>query len=96
MLKHSNEENQLLIPLDDITITISEGDIVLVDKKDEGTGYDLKVLTEETNEAKEKVVSLIEKLKNIMPHSFDSDCGVSGFLNKTDSFTSSFYRNIMN
>lgn len=64
LLQHSDEENQLLIPLVDIDLPINEGDIVLVDKKDDSTGYNIKVLIEETNEAKEKVKSLIEKLKN--------------------------------
>ncbi|MFS0577286.1 DUF3006 family protein [Sporosarcina sp. 179-K 3D1 HS] len=61
-LKHPKEENQLLIPENDITGEISEGDIVLICRSE--SGYEIEVLIEETEITREKVDNIIEKLKN--------------------------------
>ena len=61
-LEHPNEENQLLIPASEINVEIAEGDIVLISQVD--SKYEIEVLIEETGDMKEKVTSLLDKLKN--------------------------------
>lgn len=61
-LEYNNEENQLLIPTNEVPAEITEGDIVLISKVD--SVYEFEVLIEETQDMKEKVSSLLEKLKN--------------------------------
>ncbi|MEK5070232.1 DUF3006 family protein [Sporosarcina sp. FSL K6-1508] len=61
-LEHQNEENQLLIPATEINVEIAEGSIVLISSLE--SGYEFEVLMEETQDMKEKVSSLLEKLKN--------------------------------
>ena len=61
-LEHENEENQLLIPATEINVEIAEGSIVLISKVD--SNYKFEVLIEETEDMRDKVSSLLEKLKN--------------------------------
>lgn len=61
-LEYPAEENQLLIPATEVNMKISEGDIVLISKVDSVYGFE--ILTEETGDMKEKVSSLLDKLKN--------------------------------
>lgn len=61
-LERENEENQLLIPAADINVIIAEGDVVLISQSE--SGYEIEVLTEETEIMHEKVSDLLEKLKN--------------------------------
>ncbi|WP_313893835.1 DUF3006 family protein [Psychrobacillus sp.] len=61
-LERENEEKQLLIPSTEINVEIVEGSIVLISQVD--LVYEIEVLIEETDEMKEKVSSLLEKLKN--------------------------------
>lgn len=61
-LEHHQEENQLLIPAKEINVEIAEGSIVLISEVD--SVYEFEVLIEETQDMKEKVSSLLEKLKN--------------------------------
>lgn len=61
-LEHQNEENQLLIPDAEINADIAEGDIVLISRVD--SKYEIEILIEETGDMKEKVTSLLDKLKN--------------------------------
>jgi len=61
-LQHTNEEKQLLIPENEVTSGIAEGDIVLISK--ENSNYKFELLNEETDDMKNKVSSLLEKLKN--------------------------------
>ncbi|WP_338653509.1 DUF3006 family protein [Sporosarcina psychrophila] len=61
-LEHKNEENQLLIPATKINVEIAEGSIVLISEVD--SIYEFGVLIEETEDMKEKVSSLLEKLVN--------------------------------
>ncbi|MEK4403411.1 DUF3006 family protein [Sporosarcina sp. FSL K6-6792] len=61
-LEHQNEENQLLIPAAEINVEISEGSIVLISKTD--SVYEFEVLIEETEDMRDKVSNLLEKLKN--------------------------------
>ncbi|MEK5038741.1 DUF3006 family protein [Sporosarcina sp. FSL K6-3457] len=61
-LDHPNEENQLLIPASEINVEIAEGDIVLISQTD--SVYAFEVLVEETEIMRDKVTSLLEKLKN--------------------------------
>ena len=61
-LKHPDEENQLLIPANEVTGEIFEGDIVLISRLE--NGYEIEALIEETEDMKEKVSNLLEKLKN--------------------------------
>jgi len=61
-LEHPNEENQLLIPTTEINVKIAEGSIVLISSSE--SGYEFEVLIEETQDMKEKVSSLLQKLKN--------------------------------
>ena len=60
-LKHPDEENQLLIPANEVTGEISEGDIVLISQLE--SGYEIEALIEETEDMKEKVSSLLEKVE---------------------------------
>lgn len=61
-LEHQNEENQLLIPAAEINVEISEGSIVLISKTD--SVYEFEVLIVETEDMRDKVSNLLEKLKN--------------------------------
>ena len=61
-LEYQNEENQLLIPATEINAEIVEGNIVLISKTD--SNYEFEVLIEETEDMRDKVSNLLEKLKN--------------------------------
>lgn len=61
-LLRDNESEQLLIPKTIIKVPLQEGDIVEIEKLE--SGYEIDVLKEETKDMKEKVSSLLEKLKN--------------------------------
>ena len=61
-LEHPTEENQFLIPANEITGKISEGDIVLISRSE--CGYEIETIIEETEITREKVKNLLEKLKN--------------------------------
>lgn len=61
-LEYPDEENQLIIPASEINVEITEGNIVLISQAD--SGYEIEHLIEETEDMKEKVTSLLEKLKN--------------------------------
>jgi len=61
-LEHSNEENQLIISEYEVTTEILEGSIVLISEVD--SIYEFEVLIEETEDMRDKVSSLLEKLKN--------------------------------
>ncbi|WP_342505592.1 DUF3006 family protein [Sporosarcina sp. FSL K6-2383] len=61
-LEHPEEINQLLIPKEEITVEISEGDIVLIEETE--SGYTIELQKEETENTREKVSNLLEKLKN--------------------------------
>lgn len=58
-LEFDNEENQLLIPIGEVTVSLKEGDIVGIDSDN-----NIKVLNEETQITLEKVNDLLERLKN--------------------------------
>ena len=64
LLKKSLEEEQLLIPLEQINSVVKEGDIVLVINRTDELGYDITVLDEETSLIKDQVENLINKLRN--------------------------------
>ena len=64
LLQHLDENNQLLIPITSIDVQVKEGDLVLVDARENDEGYDVTVLKEETKVVKDSVNKLIEKLKN--------------------------------
>jgi len=61
-LEYQNEENLLLIPAAEINVEIVEGSIVLISEVD--SVYEIKVLIEETEDMRDKVSNLLEKLKN--------------------------------
>ncbi|MGM9950477.1 MAG: DUF3006 domain-containing protein [Lysinibacillus sp.] len=60
-LKRPNETEQLLIHRDDIRVPVKEGDIVSI--KDDGESYEIKVLAEETEAAKDRVSHLLNQLR---------------------------------
>ena len=60
-LLRSDESEQLLIPSDLIDSSITEGDIVEIQKTD--GDYEIVLLKEETQHAKDRVSSLLEQLK---------------------------------
>ena len=61
-LLHSNEEEELLIPASKVSVNLSEGDIVCISKAE--SDYLIEPLEIETGLMKDKVSSLLEKLKN--------------------------------
>lgn len=61
-LERPDEEVQLLIPEDEISRDLKEGDIVTINGVD--GAYDIKVLEEETKITLDKVNALLEKLQN--------------------------------
>lgn len=61
-LKREDESEQLLVPLEEVEVKLNEGDIVEIETNE--SGYQFNVLIEETADMKEKVSSLLEKLKN--------------------------------
>ena len=62
-MEYPEEANQLLIPENEVTENISEGDIVKISKID--SGYEINVLKGDTENIKDKVSILLEKLKKI-------------------------------
>ena len=61
-LQHSKEEEELLIPASKVSVKLSEGDIVFISKTE--SDYLIEALEIETGIMKDKVSSLLEKLKN--------------------------------
>ena len=61
-LEYPDEVNQVNITENEINKKLSEGDIVSITKVD--AKYEIEVLEEETTDMKDKVSSLLEKLKN--------------------------------
>lgn len=61
-LKHPDEIDQLIIPVTDVEVNVSEGDIVLIAQTD--AGYQIEIQKEETELTRNDVESLLEKLKN--------------------------------
>lgn len=61
-LEKGNEEQQLLIPKEEVSTALTAGDIVGIQQNE--TGYQISVLKEETSDRKQQVMDLIEKLKN--------------------------------
>lgn len=61
-LLRPQETKQLLIERNEISSTLAEGDIVEI--TDVGYGYKIKKLVDETTAAKQRVQSLVEKLRN--------------------------------
>ena len=61
-LQHSKEEEELLIPSSKVSVKLSEGDIVCISKAE--SDYLIEPLEIETGLMKDKVSSLLEKLKN--------------------------------
>jgi len=61
-LKRDNESEQLIIPSEEVEANLSEGDIVEIETIE--SGYRFNALIEETADMKEKVSSLLQKLKN--------------------------------
>lgn len=61
-LKHPEEEIELIVPLANIDVKLAEGDIVLIESVNDE--WSVKVLKEETEDMKQKVSNLLEKLKN--------------------------------
>lgn len=61
-LEKGNEEQQLLIPKEKVSIALTAGDIVDIQQNE--AGYQISVLKEETADRKQQVMDLIEKLKN--------------------------------
>ncbi|WP_252502028.1 DUF3006 family protein [Sporosarcina sp. Marseille-Q4943] len=61
-LEYPREEEELLIPVSKISPKLSEGDVVCISKTD--TDYVIEVLEDETEIMKDKVATLLEKLKN--------------------------------
>ena len=61
-LQHSNEEEELLIAASKVSVKLSEGDIVFISKTE--SDYLIEPLEIETGLMKDKVSSLLEKLKN--------------------------------
>lgn len=61
-LEKGNEEQQLLIPKEEVSTALTAGDIVGIQQNE--AGYQISVLKEETADRKQQVMDLIEKLKN--------------------------------
>lgn len=61
-LEKNAEENQLLIPENEVTVSLTEGTVVQISKDE--SGYHIEKLEQETADRKKQVADLIEKLKN--------------------------------
>lgn len=61
-LEYPEEENQLLIPIDQVDEVFHEGDIVAINSDDQQ--YRIELLIDETRITHEKVNALLERLKN--------------------------------
>jgi len=60
-LSKADETKRLLVSKNLIKVPLREGDLVEIDKSE--IGYEIKVLKEETEATREKVSSLLEKIK---------------------------------
>ena len=60
-LKRPDETEQLIIPRNDIKVTVKQGDIVQID--DDGQSYKIEVLEAETKAAQDRVNDLMAKLR---------------------------------
>ncbi|MFS0689416.1 DUF3006 family protein [Sporosarcina sp. 179-K 8C2 HS] len=61
-LQYRKEEKELLIPASKISVNLSEGDIVCIGETE--SDYVIEVMANETQNMKDKVSSLLVKLKN--------------------------------
>ncbi|WP_338652674.1 DUF3006 family protein [Sporosarcina psychrophila] len=61
-LEYPDEENQLMVPVNKYSGELSEGDIVWIRKID--SEFMIELLDEETEDMRDKVSKLLEKLKN--------------------------------
>lgn len=61
-LERPEEEIQLLIPKEDISTELKEGDIVTISAI--GDGYEIEVLQKVTEDTLKKVNDLLQKLQN--------------------------------
>ena len=61
-LKHPEEQQQLLIHRADLNVAVKQGDIVNID--DNGQTYTVTLLTNETENQKQKIQDLMAKLRN--------------------------------
>lgn len=61
-LQKEDETKQLLVPKNMIEVPLQEGDIVEIEKTE--TGYEINVLKDETEITRNKLNTLLEKLKN--------------------------------
>lgn len=61
-LEKGNEEQQLMIPKEEVSTALTAGDIVNIQQNE--AGYQISILKEETANRKQQVLDLIEKLKN--------------------------------
>ena len=60
--QYPKEEEELLIPASKISVKLSEGNIVGISQT--GSDYVIEVMENETKIMKDKVTSLLDKLKN--------------------------------
>lgn len=61
-LYYDNEQRELVIPVSELSVTLTEGDVVEL-YIIEGH-YKVRILQEETEDLKKKVADLLEKLKS--------------------------------
>lgn len=59
LLEKDNKTNKLVILKEKFTINAKEGDLLEVQINKEKTGYDFKLLEDETNDAKQRLLDLI-------------------------------------
>jgi hypothetical protein len=58
----NNKANKLVILKDKLTIDAKEGDLLEVKINEEKSGYDFKILNEVTDDARERVLQLINEM----------------------------------
>ena len=59
LLEKDNKTNKLVILKEKFTINAKEGDLLEVQINKEKSGYDFKLLEDETNDAKQRLLDLI-------------------------------------
>lgn len=63
LFEKNNKSNKLVILKDKFTIDAKEGDLIEVHINEDKSGYKFKILKEETNETKQRLLDLIESMR---------------------------------
>ncbi|GGA37115.1 MULTISPECIES: DUF3006 family protein [Psychrobacillus] len=65
LFEKNNKANKLVILKDKFTIDAKIGDLIEVHMNEDKSGYDFKILKEEANETRQRLLDLIQGMKKV-------------------------------